>query len=94
MRPRDPNDDQSRNDDAINERALLNKLRLNAFTATPGTIKPFQPSTLAWDVLVPDSVSSEIDVTFTVGNHDVPAIGSLPVSPLATGAFLLIAHRH
>lgn len=92
MRPRDPNDDDPRNDEAINERALLNKLRLTSFTATPGTVKPFQPSTLAWSVFVPATVSSEIDVTFTVSNHDVPAVGSLPVTPLATGAFVLTAH--
>ena len=92
MRPRDPNDDAPRNDEAINERLLLNKLRLVSFTASPGTVKPFQPSTLAWNVQVPATVSSQIDVTFTVGNHDVPAVGSLPVTPLATGAFQLIAH--
>lgn len=92
MQPRDPNDDQIRDQEAIDERKQLNKLRLNSFTATPGTVKPFQPSTLAWNVLVPDSVSSAIDVTFTIGNHPVPAVGTLPVSPLATGAFLLTAH--
>ena len=92
MQPRDPDDDQVRDEEAIEERKLLNKLRLTAFTATPGTVKPFQPSTLAWDVLVPDSVSSVIDVTFTVGNRNLPAEGSLRVSPLATGAFVLTAH--
>jgi hypothetical protein len=92
MQPRDPDDDQVRDEEAIEERKLLNKLRLTAFTATPGIVKPFQPSTLAWNVLVPDSVSSVIDVTFTVGNHDVPAAGILPVSLLATGAFILTAH--
>lgn len=92
MRPRDPNDEDPRNDEAIHERALLNKLRLISFTANPGTVKPFQPSTLAWNVLVPPTVSSEIDVSFTVDNHDVPAVGSLLVSPLSTGAFVLTAH--
>ena len=58
MRPRDPNDEDPRNDEAINERALLNKLRLNSFTASPGTVKPFQPSTLAWSITVPPTVSS------------------------------------
>jgi hypothetical protein len=92
MQPRDPDDHEPRDEEAIEERKLLNKLRLNAFTATPGTVKPFQPSVLAWNVFVPDSVSSVIDVTFTVGNRGVPAAGTLPVSPLATGAFVLTAH--
>jgi hypothetical protein len=92
MQPRDPDDDQDRVEEAIEERKLLNKLRLTAFTATPGTVQPFQPSTLAWKVLVPESVSSVINVTFTVGNHDVPATGTLPVSLLATGALALTAH--
>lgn len=92
MQPRDPDDDQVRDEEAIEERKLLNKLVLTAFTATPGTIKPFQPSTLGWSVRVPDSVSAVINVTFTVSNHDVPAAGTLPVSPLATGAFVLTAH--
>jgi hypothetical protein len=92
VQPRDPNDDQVRDEEAIKERELLNKLRLTAFTATPGTIKPFQPSALAWKVLVPASVSSVLGVTFTVGNHDVPAAGSLAVSPLATGGFVFTAH--
>ena len=92
MQPRDPDDDEPRNEEAIDERKLLNKLRLTAFTATPSTVKPFQPSTLAWNVLVPDTVSSVIHVTFTIGNRDVPAAGTLPVSPLATGAFVLTAH--
>lgn len=92
MRPRDPDDDQPRNDEAIEERKLLNKLRLTSFTASPGTVKPFQPSTLAWSVQVPASVSSEIDVTFTIGNRSVAASGNLPVTPLDTGAFVLTAH--
>src|SRR5262245_40541641 len=92
MRPRDPDDDQIRDEEAVDERKLLNKLRLTAFTATPGTVKPFQPSKLAWNVVVPDSVSSVLDVTFTVGSHAVPAAGTLSVSPLATGAFVLTAH--
>lgn len=92
MQPRDPDDDQIRDLEAIEERKLLNELRLNSFTATPATIKPFQPSTLAWNVLVPAVVSSAIDVTFTVGNQNVPAIGALPVTPIATGAFILTAH--
>ena len=92
MRPRDPNDEEPRNDEAIHERALLNKLHLDSFTASPAAVVPFQPSTLTWVVTVPVSVSNEIDVTFTVGNHEVPASGSLPVTPLATGAFELVAH--
>jgi len=92
MQPRDPDDDQVHDKEIIEERKLLNKLQLTAFTATPGNIKPFQASTLAWNVVIPNSVSSVIDVTFTIGNHDVPATGTLPVSPLATGVFMLIAH--
>lgn len=92
MRPRDPDDDQIRDEEAIDERKQLNKLRLTSFTATPGTVRPFQPSTLAWSVFVPASVSNVLDVTFTVGSQNVPAAGTLPVSPLATGAFVLTAH--
>jgi hypothetical protein len=92
MRPRDPDDDQPRNDEAIDERKLLNKLRLLSFTATPGTVKAFQQSKLAWNVEVPTSVSSVLNVTFTVGNQDVPAVGVLAVTPLVTGAFVLKAH--
>ena len=92
MRPRDPDDDQIRDEEAINERKQLNKLRLTSFTATPGTTRPFQPSTLAWTVVVPASVSKVLDVTFTIGSQNVPAKGTLAVSPLATGAFVLTAH--
>jgi hypothetical protein len=92
MQPRDPDDDQVRDEEAIEERKQLNKLRLNSFTATPGTVKPFQPSKLAWNVLVPADVSSAINVTFTIGNKEVQAVGTLPVSPLSTGAFQLTAH--
>ena len=92
MRPRDPDDDQIRNEEAIDERKQLNKLRLTSFTATPGTVKPFEPSTLAWKVSVPASVSNVLDVTFTIGTKSVPATGTLAVTPLATGAFVLTAH--
>jgi hypothetical protein len=92
MQPRDPDDDETRDEEAIEERKLLNKLRLNSFTATPGTIKPYEPSTLAWSVFVPESVSSVFPVTVTLGGRDVPAVGTLRVSPLFTGAFLLTAH--
>ena len=67
MPPLDP-DDQEHAQQAADERKLLNKLRLLSFTATPGTVEPFQQSTLAWNVSVPAAVSDEIDVTFTVGN--------------------------
>ena len=33
-----------------------------------------------------------LDVTFTIGSQNVPAKGTLAVSPLATGAFVLTAH--
>lgn len=92
MRPRDPDDNQIRDQETIQERNLLNKLQLNAFTANPSSVRPFQSSTLTWDVLIPDNVSSVIDVTFTIGNHDVAAVGTLPVSPLATGPYVLTAH--
>lgn len=78
--------------EGLEERRLLNKVHLQSFTATPGTIVPFQKSTLTWHVTIPDSVSSVLDVTIKLGNTPVPASGSYPVSPLNTGAFLLTAH--
>lgn len=92
MRPRDPDDEDIRDEEAIEERKLLNKLVLSSFTANPATIQPFQASTLSWNVLVPATVSSQIDVSFTLGNLPVAAAGSHAVSPLATGAFVLTAH--
>jgi hypothetical protein len=92
-KPRDPDDIDVRDVETTEERQLLEKLRLNAFTATPGTIKPFQTSLLAWDVLVPVSVSSVIDVTFTIGNRSVGAVDTFPTPPLLdTAAFMLKAH--
>jgi hypothetical protein len=91
MQPRDP-DDILRDQESTEERKLLNKLRLASFTAAPGTIQPFQPCTLAWKVVVPASVSSVLNVTFTLGNQPVSAVDSLAVSPLVTGAFVLTAH--
>jgi len=91
MPPLDP-DDQEQAQQAADERKLLNKLRLRSFTATPGTVEPFQQATLAWNVDVPASVTNEIDVTFTIGNKPVSNPGVLPVSALVTGGFQLVAH--
>lgn len=91
MQPRDP-EDVVRDEESTEERKLLNKLRLTSFTATPATIQPFQRSTLAWKVNLPESVSSVISVTFTLGNQPVSATDSRAVSPIATGAFVLTAH--
>lgn len=92
MRPRDPDDVEIRDEEALEERKQLNKLRLTSFTATPGTVKPFEPSTLAWTVVVPASVSNVLNVTFTIGSKNVGAKDTLAVLPLATGAFVLTAH--
>lgn len=91
MRPYNPTDTVPI-DEAIDERRLLNKLQLLSFTATPDNIEAFQQSTLAWNVLVPADVTSEIDVRFTIGNAEVANPGSRQVAPLATGAFQLVAH--
>lgn len=79
-------------DEALEERRLLNKLQLLSFTATPESIDAFESSTLAWNVRVPPDVLGQIDLRFTLGNTDVANPGSRQVTPLATGAFQLVAH--
>ncbi|MFN0069203.1 MAG: hypothetical protein ACKVYV_16405 [Limisphaerales bacterium] len=91
MPPPDP-DEIERARQAAAERRLLNQIRLRSYTATPSAIVPFQQSTLAWNTSVPASVSSQLSVSFKLGNTAVPGTGTFAVSPLATGAFQLSVH--
>jgi hypothetical protein len=90
MPPLDP-DDKDDIEQALNERRLLNQLRLRSFTVTPAVIQPFGQAILAWDVIVPAGVAREIDVRFMLAGVAVPNPGAKAVSPLASGAFQLIA---
>ena len=85
-------DQQADFEQAGDERRLLDQLVLRSFTVTPESIHPFELATLTWDVLVPPSVASAIDVTFTISGEKVANAGSLPVSPILTVAFHLEAH--
>jgi hypothetical protein len=91
MQPRDP-DDEPREEESTNERKLLDKLKLTSFVATPPAIRPFEKSTLSWQVVVPASVSNAIRVTFTLGEASVAANDSFEVSPTSTSVFFLFAH--
>lgn len=91
MPPPDRDENDVDVEDVRAEARLLSQLRVRRFTASPDTIHPFESATLTWDVAVPRSVSDEIEVTFSVAGQVVPASGTRPASPLATGAFVLEA---
>lgn len=82
-------------DEARKEAKILSKLRLKSFTATPKTIRPFEESTLKWDVFVPPDVEAEADFSpaFSVaGEAALDRTGMKIVSPLGTASFVLKAH--
>ncbi len=88
MPPPDP-EGHAEIQETLADRKLLNKVRLRSFTVSPSTIHPFEQATVAWDVDVPASVSSEIAVSFKLDGDFVPKSGSKVVSPFTSHAFQL-----
>lgn len=82
-------DDQVDFEETQEERRLLRQVRLRSFTATPATVQPFEPATLAWDVLVPPAVAAQLAPQVTLGGVVVTNAGVRQVVPLVTGAFPL-----
>lgn len=69
-------------EDAI---AILDKVQLHSFTATPGTITPFAASLLAWNISGPAGFSLQLE------SKKVAKIGDQHVTPLVSKAFHLRA---
>jgi hypothetical protein len=73
------------NDPPETDRALLDEVSVQSFTATPSTIAPFSSTTIRWSVTAPQGV------TIAMNEFPGPNSGERTFSPTTTSTFHLTA---
>jgi hypothetical protein len=68
--------------------AVLDKVKLERFTATPEGLSPFESGVIEWQVSVPDS---DIAVSILLDGAEVAVAGALPIAPELTTTYRLSA---